>query len=67
MGLRDSSGSQKIVIFSNAIIRLAQFIVAAATLGVYGQQKGYWVDHGIPSRVVSRAKSTHNVDLPVLI
>lgn len=57
MGLRDSSGSQKIVIFSNAIIRLAQFIVAAAALGVYGQQKGYWLDHGLPSKIVGFAKS----------
>lgn len=57
MGLRDASGSQKIVIFSNAVIRFAQFIVAAAALGVYGQQKGYWLDHGLPSKIVSLARS----------
>lgn len=61
MGIRDASGSQKMVIFSNAIIRLAQFIVAAAALGVYGQQKGYWLDHGIPSRIVCHAKPTHHI------
>ncbi|KAK5949444.1 hypothetical protein OHC33_009618 [Knufia fluminis] len=49
MGFRDASGKEKVVL--NAIIRLAQFIVAAAALGVYGQQKGYWLDHGIPARV----------------
>lgn len=52
MGLPGSSRSEKVVIFSNALVRFAQFIVAAAALGVYGQQKGYWLDHGIPSRIV---------------
>lgn len=53
MGIRDASGKEKIIIYLNALIRLAQFIVAAAALGVYASQRGYWLDHGLPSKIVS--------------
>lgn len=52
MGLSSADGSQKIVIFSNALIRFVQLVIAAATIGAYSQQKGYWHDHDIPNRIV---------------
>lgn len=45
--LRDTTSSQKMIIYSNAIIRLAQFTVAVVALGVYAQQFNYWVTHGM--------------------
>lgn len=53
MGLRDASGKEKVVIYFNALVRFAQFVVAVVVLGVYGVQKGYWLDHGLPGRIVS--------------
>lgn len=57
MGFSDASGKEKIVILFNAVVRLAQLIVAAAALGVYTAQKGYWLDHGLPSKIVSAITS----------
>lgn len=53
MGFGDASGKEKIVILFNAVVRFAQLIVAAAALGVYAAQKGYWLDHDLPGRIVS--------------
>lgn len=53
MGIRDASGKEKIVILFNALVRFAQIVVAAAALGIYGTQKGYWLDHGLPAKIVS--------------
>lgn len=44
--LRDTTGSQKVVIYLNAIIRLLQFVIAAVALAVYVQETGYWATHG---------------------
>lgn len=53
MGFRNASGKEKIVILTNGLIRFAQLVVAVAALGVYGTQKGYWLDHDLPNRIVS--------------
>jgi len=53
MGIRDASGQERIVIIGNGVVRFAQLIVAAAALGVYGIEKGYWLGNGLPGRIVS--------------
>lgn len=60
MGLRSATGSEKLVIILNAVVRFAQVIVACAALGVYGTQKGFWLDHDLPGRIVSQVRLPHS-------
>ncbi|KAI1608228.1 hypothetical protein EDD37DRAFT_187024 [Exophiala viscosa] len=46
-----STRAQKNVILTNGVLRFAQIVVGIVTLGLYAQQIGYWLNHGIPGRV----------------
>ena len=53
MGVFNSTGGEKIVVYANAFIRFVQLIIGATTIGYYANQTGFWLDHGIPSKTVS--------------
>lgn len=52
MGFSETTSGQKTVISVNGFIRLMQVVIGVATIGCYAQEKGYWLDHGLPSKLV---------------
>lgn len=56
MALRTSYASaapgQKIVILVNVVFRFIQVVMAAAIITIYVREKGFWLNNGVPSRIV---------------
>lgn len=68
MAFGDIPNSERIVISINSSLRFGQIVVGAATIGLYAPEKGFWVNQGLPDKIVSArvscAKEREKADLP---
>lgn len=44
---------QKTVILINVVFRFIQLVIATAIIILYVHEEGFWLNNGVPSRIVS--------------
>jgi hypothetical protein len=52
MGWRGATQAQSIVILVNAALRALQAVNGVTGIIFYANEKGYWLDHGLPDKIV---------------
>ena len=53
MAWRDASRGQSIVIVVNGALRILQIVTGILTIFLYVGEKGYWLNQGLPGKLVS--------------
>ena len=53
MNYASATRGQKIVILINAVFRFIQIVIAAAIITLYVREEGFWLNNGVPARIVS--------------
>jgi hypothetical protein len=51
--LSQNTGGQKVIILSNLLLRFGQLVTGVVTIILYSQENGYWLNKGIPVKIVS--------------
>jgi hypothetical protein len=57
MNYVSATRGQKIVILINAVFRLIQIVIATAIITLYVREEGFWLNNGVPARIVSSFSS----------
>ena len=58
MAWGNATRGQSIVMVANGAIRALQILNGVMTIVFYIPEKGYWLDHGLPAKIVSDALLT---------
>jgi hypothetical protein len=51
--LSQNTGGQKVIILFNLLLRFGQLVTGVVTIILYSQENGYWLNKGIPGKIVS--------------
>ena len=57
--LSQNTGGQKVIILSNLLLRFGQLVTGVVTIILYSQENGYWLNKGLPGKIVSSRSHSH--------
>lgn len=56
--LSQNTGGQKVIVLSNLLLRFGQLVIGVVTIILYSQENGYWLNKGLPGKIVSSTPYT---------